>query len=50
MLPSTVAQECKSNIFFRHDLLKDKLGAANDVEALKLLRQYKDEGKTLEKL
>lgn len=47
MLPSTVAQECESNIFFRHTLLKDKLGAKDNVEALALLRQYKDEGKSL---
>lgn len=49
-LPSTIGQECKSNVFFRHALLKDRLGAKSDVEALALLREYKDEGKSLQKL
>ena len=50
MLPSTVEQECKSNIFFRHDLLKDRLGAKDAVDALAKLREYKDTGKSLQKL
>jgi len=46
-LPSTVGQEKKSNVFFRADLLKDRLGVATGVEALGLLRAMKDQGKSL---
>lgn len=50
MIPSTISQEMKSNVFFRHDLLRERLGAKDDVEALGLIRQYKDEGKSIQKL
>lgn len=46
-LPSTIGQECKSNIFFRHDLLLQKLGAQDKIEALAKLREFKDNGQKL---
>lgn len=48
MLPSTVARECKANVFFRHDALLPKFSEAVDsVDCLRLLRKFKDEGKSL---
>ena len=48
MLPSTVEKECKANVFFRHDSLLHKFTDALDsVDCLRLLRKYKDEGKSL---
>ena len=47
-LPSTVEQECKSNVFFRHDIIAHKFSPhTSSIESLGLIRQYKDEGKSL---
>lgn len=48
MLPSTVARECAANVFFRHEALLPKFPeAADSVDCLRLLRKFKDEGKSL---
>lgn len=46
-IPSTVDQERKSNIFFRHDILCPKFKVTKTVECLQLLRDYKDNGQKL---
>ncbi len=45
---STVAEEISSNVFFHcnQDWLKQLLGAQNDIQAMHLLREYKNQGKS----
>lgn len=50
MLPSSVGQEKLSNVFFRSGILAPKFGVTDPVECLGLIRQYKDQGKSLQKL
>ena len=43
MLPSSVEQECKSNIFFRYKLLREKLKAKDDLESMAIIRKALDD-------
>lgn len=46
-LPSSVFQQCKSNVFFRHDILCEKFKVNDPIECLQILRDYKDNGQKL---
>ena len=45
-LPSSIAQEKKSNIFFRSDnlALRQKLGVGSEIDCITKLREMKDKG------
>ena len=47
-VPSTIAEELEINIFIRAALMIQKIGASHEIEALGMLREWKNKGKTLE--